>query len=55
MKKKEERKREEKRKEKEIRGTKKAGKRPSYSPQRTAILGGAEGRFWLGQAHSVSE
>ena len=55
MRKKGERNREEKRKEKEERGTKKAGKRPSYSPQRPAILGGAEGRFWLGQAHSVSE
>ena len=51
MRKKEERKGEEKRKEKEERGTKKAGKRPSDSPRRCAILGGAEGRFWLGQAH----
>ena len=51
MRKKGERNREEKRKEKEERGTKKAGKRPSYSPQRPAILGGASGRFWLGQGH----
>ena len=47
-------KREEKRKEKEERGTKKAGKRPSDSPRRCAILGGAEGRFWLGQAQLIS-
>ena len=51
MSKKEERKREEKRKEKEERGTKKAGKRPSDWLRRCAILGGASGRFWLGQAH----
>jgi len=55
MSKKEERKREEKRKEKEERGTKKAGKKPSVGPRRPVILGGASGRFWLGQAHSVSE
>ena len=42
-----------KRKEKEVRGTKKAGKRPSDGPQRCAILGGARGRFWLGQAQRL--
>ena len=52
MRKKGERNREEKRKEKERR---RQEKWPSDSPRRRAILGGAEGRFWLGQAHSVSE
>ena len=28
---------------------------PSDCPRRPADLGGAEGRFWLGQGHSVSE
>ena len=47
--------REEREKEKGKKRKKEKGKRPSYSPRRCAILGGASGRFWLGQAHSVSE
>ncbi len=51
-KKEKEKKKGKKRKEEERR---RQEKWPSDSPRRCAILGGAEGRFWLGQAHSVSE
>ena len=51
MRKKGERNREEKGKKRKEEERRRQEKWPSDSPRRTAILGGAEGRFWLGQAH----
>ena len=47
--------REEKEKKKGKNRKEEEGNWPSDCPQRPVILGGASGRFWLGQGHSVSE